>query len=54
MASLTKIHKIKTNTAYQIRTTIPKEIIDKFNLQGKEEVLWEAKNKEVTITFLRK
>ena len=54
MASLTKINKIRTNTADQMRTTMPKEIIDRFNLQGKEKVLWEIKNKRVTITFLRK
>lgn len=54
MTSITKINKIRTNTSDQLRTTIPKEVKDKFNLKGKEKVLWEIKNKKVSITFLGK
>ena len=54
MASMTKINKIRTNTADQMRTTIPKEVKDKFHLKGDEKVFWEVNKGKIVISFFKK
>jgi len=53
MASITKVSKVKTNTSDQFRTTIPKEVIDKFRIKGTEKILWSLKAKKISLFFIQ-
>jgi hypothetical protein len=53
MVSITTVSKFKTNTAEQLRVSIPKEVVNKMCLVGKEKALWRMKGSKVILEFFK-